>query len=218
MADRTFDLDSNFAVLYEDGLDGGGIDHLPDFRNAVGKKKYNKAVEWCAGFGVIGFDFLNRGVCKNMAFIDCHAPAIDWLEKTIEHNNVQNNTALYHVNRIGMLPEDVKFDLVLANPPHSFDEATLIHFNDTIKDMIVREDIVRIACDPNLEIHKEFFANIRNHLEPGADVFISEVGCFELIQQFAEDAGLVFVTKHPAACLSRDSNTDAVIFHFKEPV
>lgn len=218
MSNRTFTLDNDFVVLYTDGLDGGGINHLPDFRSVVGKKKYNKAVEWCAGFGVIGFDFLNRGICNNMAFIDCYKPAIEWLQKTIEHNNVQPNTALYEVNRIGMLPEDVKFDLVLANPPHSFDEAAVEHFNNTVEDMIVREDIIRITCDLNLEIHKEFFANIRKHLEPNADIFMSEVGYFDVIQKLAEDAGLVFVATHPAPCLSHDSNADAVIFHFKEPV
>ena len=67
-------------------------------------------------------------------------------------------------------------------------------------------------------IHKEFFANIRNHLLPDADVFISEVGHLDTVQTLAENAGLVFVTKHAAPMLSRDSKTDAVIFHFKEPL
>ena len=150
MSEQTITLSNNFIVLYENGLDGGGYDHLPDFTNAVassGKSNYNNAVEWCAGFGVIGFDFLTRGVCNNMSFIDCHKPAIDWLQKTIEHNKVQANTSLYQVDKISLLPTDVKFDLLLANPPHSFNQDTKDMFEDTIEDPISRADIIRITCD-----------------------------------------------------------------------
>ena len=220
MAEQTIRLDNNFLVLYEDGLDGGGYDHLPDFKNAVslsGKTHYTNAVEWCAGFGVIGFDFLNRQVCENMAFIDCYKLAIDWLEKTIEYNNIQNSTTLYHIDKISLLPNNLKYDLVLANPPHSFEQETKEMFERTIKNPSSRADVIRITCDVNLEIHKEFFDNIRKHLAPDADVFISEVGHLDTVQQLAEDAGLIFITKHQAINLSKDSKTDAVIFHFKEP-
>lgn len=217
---RTFTLDNDFEVLYVDGLDGGGRDHLPDFLDVVtthGQDQYHSAVEWCAGFGVIGFDFLNKGICEKMSFIDCYEPAVRWLNRTIEHNNIENKTEVYHADKISLIPNDVKWDLVVANPPHSFQLETKEMFEQTIDNPVSRADVIRITCDVDLEIHKEFFNNIRTYLEPGADIFISEVGFLDEVQQLAEDAGLLFVDKHPAPTLSRDSKTDAVIFHFKEP-
>ena len=209
---------SDFEVLYVDGLDGGGYDHLPDFVNAIGQKHYTNAVEWCAGFGVIGFDFLNKGMCDHMSFIDCYEPAVRWLNRTIEHNNVENKTTVYLADKVSLIPEDVKWDLVLANPPHSFGSEPVEYFKETINDPQLLSDVMRITCDEDLSIHKEFFANIRNYLLPDADIFISEVGYLNTIQELAEDAGLIFVTKHKAPTLSKDSNTEAVIFHFKEPL
>ena len=220
MADRIITLDNNFEVLYEDGLDGGGNDHLPDFINAVaaaGKTNYENAVEWCAGFGVIGFDFLNKNVCNNMAFVDCYDLAVEWLIKTGAHNKVSDKTSFYVADKISLIPNDVKWDLVLANPPHCFDSKQKEHFEKTIA-APQKDDIIRITCDEDFTIHKEFFSNIRDHLTPGADVFISEVGWFDVVESLALAAGLLVINRYPAEKLSLDSKTDAIIFHFKEPL
>jgi len=220
MGTRTFILDNDFIVTYIDGLDGGGIDHLPDFKTAVessGQSHYTRAVEWCAGFGVIGFDFVNRGVCDHMSFIDCHEPAVHWLSETIKQNTIDEKTELYLTDKIASIPKDVKWDLLLANPPHCFDINNKEMFEKTIENSEQQADVIRITCDVDFEIHKEFFENIRDHLLPNADVFISEVGSLEEIKQFATNAGLIWVATHPAPKLSIDSSTDAVIFHFKEP-
>jgi hypothetical protein len=111
----------------------------------------------------------------------------------------------------------VKWDLLLANPPHCFDINNKEMFEKTIENSEQQADVIRITCDVDFEIHKEFFENIRDHLLPNADVFISEVGSLEEIKQFATNAGLIWVATHPAPKLSIDSSTDAVIFHFKEP-
>lgn len=217
---RTFTLDNNFVVSYIDGLDGGGILHLPDFKAAVessGKSHYTRAVEWCAGFGVIGFDFLNRSVCDHMSFIDCHEPAIHWLSETIKQNAIDEKTELYLTDNIAAIPSDVKWDLVLANPPHAFTLDTREMFEKTLENPNQCADVIRITCDVDFVIHKEFFENIRAHLLPNADVFISEVGYLEEIKQLATNAGLIWVATHPAPKLSINSSTDAVVFHFKEP-
>lgn len=219
MADRIITLDNNFEVLYEDGLDGGGHDHLPDFKNAValsGKEHYDRAVEWCAGFGVIGFDFLNRAACGHMSFIECHAPAIRWLDETAKHNQIESKVTTYLTDTIASISDEVKWDLVLANPPHAFDISTTRAFEETVQQPQLA-DVLRLTCDLDFKIHKEFFENIKAHLLPGADIFISEVGYLEEIEKIALDSGLVVVARHPAPELSINSSTEAVVFHFKEP-
>lgn len=217
--DRIITLDNNFEVLYEDGLDGGGYDHLPDFINAVkvgGRINYENAVEWCAGFGVIGFDFLNKNVCNHMSFVDCYDLAIDWLIKTSEHNNVTDRTSFYVADKISLIPNDVKWDLVLANPPHCFGNEAVEHF-DKMLDGQQKDDVIRITCDLDYQIHKEFFENIRNHMLAGGDIFISEVDDFEVIEKMALEAGLEIVGRYPAPMLSINSTTNAMILHFREP-
>jgi len=216
---KALTLDNNFVVLYEEGLDGGGYDHLPDFINAVkigGRTSYENAVEWCAGFGVIGFDFLNKDMCNHMSFIDCHELAIDWLVKTSEHNNVSDRTSVYLADKISLIPNDVKWDLELANPPHCFTSEMKEHLEQTLSDS-QKDDVIRILCDENYLIHIEFFENIRSHLLVGADVFISEVGDFEIFEKMALDAGLEIVGRYPAPTLGADSKPDAMILHFREP-
>jgi methylase of polypeptide subunit release factors len=219
MADRIITLDNNFEVLYEDGLDGGGYEHLPDFINAVntaGRTNYTNAVEWCAGFGVIGFDFLNRKVCDQMSFIDCYGLAIEWLTKTSNHNNVNDKTSFYLADKISLIPKEVKWDLLLANPPHCFDNSIKQMLEETLQQPQL-DDVVRIICDVDLEIHREFFNNIRLHLLPGADLFLSEVSHLDELEQMASEVGLEIVTRYSATNLSNDSHSDARILHFREP-
>ena len=216
----THSLSDNFVVYYEDGLDGGGIAHLPDFKNAVslaGKEHYTSAVEWCAGFGVIGFDFLHSEMCNHMSFIDCHEPATKWLNRTIENNNIESKSTVYLADKIELIPDDVKWDLVLANPPHCLD-ATLEHFNKSDMASAQKADVIRLTCDVDGLIHKEFFENIRKHLLPGADLFISEISQQEAIDSMAIESGLEIVGYYPAPKLSINSQITAVIYHLREPL
>jgi 16S rRNA G966 N2-methylase RsmD len=212
-------LDNSFEVLYVEGLDGGGYDYLPDFKNAIaltGKKHYTSGVEWCAGYGVLGFDLLKRGVCDHMSFIDCHEPAKHWLNETIKHNIIEHCTTVYLADKILLIPNEVKWDLVIANPPHSFEIAGKKMFEDTLPKNIA-DVVIRLVCDVDFTIHKEFFANIRKHLLPGADLFISETNGFDIIEQLAMDAGLQIIGQHPADKLRETSSPEAIVFHFKEP-
>lgn len=212
-------LDNDFEVQYMPGSDGGGFAHLPDFKLAMsltGKEHYTNGVEWCAGFGVLGFDLLNRKVCDRMSFIDCHAPSIEWINNTIKHNHVEEKTATYLTDTISLIPDDVKWDLLIANPPHSFDAGSKKYLEDNTAEPQL-SDVLRLTCDVDLLTHREFFASIRKHLLPEADLFISEVGDFDRIEQLAIDAGLEVVARHPADKLSIDSHTNSIVFHFKEP-
>lgn len=219
MADRTFDLSNNFRVLYEDGLDGGGINQLPDFISAItnhGKDRYAKGLEWCAGFGVLGFYFLHTNRCQHMSFNDCHAPATRWLNATVDHNNIKDRASVYLSDTISAIPSDVKWDLVLANPPHCFDRQSVEHFEKML-DGPQKDDVIRLTCDEDLVVHRDFFNSIRSHLEPGADIFMSEVSHFDEVEQLAREAGLEVVSRYAAPRLSIDCSGNAMILHFKEP-
>lgn len=209
-------LENGTTILYEDGLDGGGFDHLPDFIDAVsryGKEKYKHGLEWCAGYGVIGFHFLTENVCDLMSFNDCHGPALDYCQQTAKFNSVADKVFTYHCDSIGKIDTDHKWDLVLANPPHCFTEET----RQWLLNNGHGEHSARIVCDVDWYAHKEFFQHIRKYLLPGADIFISEVSEFETILSMAQNCGLEFAGEYAAPKLSIDSNTAAKILHFREP-
>lgn len=217
---NTIKLDNEFTVLYVHGLDGGGHHHLSDFKQVVdnhGKDKYTNAVEWCAGFGVIGFDFLNRDMCEHMSFIDYFEPAIHWINETAKHNKIEGKITTFETGKISTIPETEKWDLVLANPPHCFDEQSRSHIEQNTPDEYFLGVALRLVYDEEFETHKEFFKNIRKNLLPGADLFLSEVSSFEVIEKLANEVGLEVIGRHPAPKLSKDSHTNAVILHFKEP-
>ncbi len=209
-------LENGTTILYEDGLDGGGFNHLPDFINAVkqfGKEKYNHGLEWCAGYGVIGYYFLTEGIADLMSFNDCYEPALDYCQQTAKLNKVEEKVFTYHSDSLSKISPGHKWDLVLANPPHCFTEDT----RKWLLDNGHGDHTARIVCDVDYYAHKEFFNNVRNHLLPGADLFISEVGEFEVILEMAIASGLELAGECPAPMLSIDSNTAAKIFHFREP-
>ena len=53
----------NWTLLYYDGVDVNGFDCPRRFYNLLAakgrKKKYNRAHEYCAGHGAIGFELIN---------------------------------------------------------------------------------------------------------------------------------------------------------------
>ena len=77
------------------------------------------------------------------------------------------------------------------------------------------DDNHRLTIDLDWNLHKEFYANIGKHLNPGADVYITQVLEHSVLEEFKATSGLVFVEKFPAKFLSIDSKTEAFIVHYK---
>lgn len=201
-------------IVTEAGLDGGGINHLPDFIDAVknhGKEKYKHGLEWCAGFGAIGFYFLTEGICELMSFNDCYGASLECCRETAILNGLSDQVFTYHADSIGMINTDHKWDLVLANPPHCFTQET----KQWLIDGNHGDHSVRITCDVDYAAHKEFFKNIVNYMDPDGDIFISEVAGFEDIAKLGEEGGLTLVSMIEAPMLKKDSTPHAKIMHFK---
>lgn len=207
-------LENGTTIIWEEGLDGGGLNHLPDFINAIsthGKPKYKHGVEWCAGFGVIGYHFLTSDICERMSFIDCYEPAISNINKTAGFNNLTDRVTTYHSDEIGKIVTNEKWDLLVANPPHCF--------TSEVKQWLIDNNhgdhTIRITCDEDLKIHEEFFNNIADYMEVGGDLFISEVSDEPKLVEMAEANGLKLIQKLPADKLVLDSCEHARVFHFR---
>ena len=210
-------LAGNIQLQYPTHLDGGGILYKQDIVNTIrqtGKPKYNRAFEWCAGFGVIGFEVLGQGLCEHIVFSDYYDVAIDNCYQTAKSNNIVNQMSGYTSSTIENIPASEVWDLVVANPPWNFSEQKAkdglgVDFNaDNVPNML------RILVDDNYNIHREFFNNIRSHLTDDADVYLFEGSRDPAFIIMALQGGLRLENIYDAP-LSGKYVEAGGIFHFK---
>ena len=214
-APQSFELTGNIKVTFPTHLDGGGREMKDDLITAIcatGKSYYNRAFEWCAGFGVLGYEVLGMNLTKNLVFSDYYDVAIKNCLDTSNMNGLSDRVTGYVTPCIGNIPEYEKWDLVVSNPPHSSDGAGFIDFmnNDPSRKHEFIENGARLVVDENYGIHKEFYENIRNHLTDDADLYIIESVQEKLFEELATAAGLCLVGKYPVTFLK-----NGAIYHFK---
>ena len=155
---------SKLSVFYHSWMDGGGTwfgqEYVDIIRDRYPGRVFERCYEWCSGPGYIGFNILDHGLCGSLCVSDVYQPAIQAVHETIKNNKLHNVSA-YATGTVGQLPENEKFDLVVANPPH---------FLTCPGD----ENYQRIAVDQNWTAHQEFFENIGQHLLPNGIILLQE--------------------------------------------
>jgi hypothetical protein len=210
---QTATLNSGIVVEYPTHLDGGGLDMVDDLINAIkttGKPFYNKGCEWCAGFGVLGFEILGSGLAKHMAFTDYYSVAIQNCLDTARKNNLSDKVTGHISATIKGIPNE-KWDLVVSNPPHVYDRDFFLETLPGGQDSHTSLDnSCRLIVDQNFSIHKEFFKNIKEKLTPDADVYLIEATFLPFLVEWAEMGGLRCVGNYPVSFLPYGS-----IYHFK---
>lgn len=190
-----------YKLIYDQSLEGGGIDQRRDFLyviSKVGKRPYKNALEWCAGPGIIGYELLGYNKTIKVSFMDLHKPAIDSCIENAKRNKVEDRVSVYHTDKTINLTNTEKFDLVVANPPHAFNydewaKSQLTQERPTPAHFPYWEDQIRIDVDKDMLIHKEFFDNIRDKLTDDADIFISEVADKNPVIKYAKSLGYELV-------------------------
>ena len=209
-----------YKLVYDQTLEGGGIDQRRDFLyviNKVGRRPYQHGLEWCAGPGIIGYELLGYNKTIKMSFMDKHRPAIDNCIESANRNKVEDRVSVYHTDKVYNINNSEKFDLVVGNPPHSFDyehwaKNQLTPERPTPQDFPYWENQVRIDVDRDMNIHKEFLDNIRDKLTDDADIFISEVGLKNPVLDYAKLLGYELVAVWNMRSMS---NSSGEILHLR---
>jgi methylase of polypeptide subunit release factors len=204
----------NQKLVFENGLilnfpnhvDGGGYtlkDEIFSLIERTGTKDhYTIALDWCAGYGPFGFDLLDKNKADHVSFVDCYDVAIETCINNAKANNLEHKIAGYVSDKISSVPfGDTKFDLVVANPPHSSTSAHIDSASITTLRMIVDEDYIA---------HQEFYANIRKFLTDDADVYITAGSNMEYFIKWAALGGLILQGFSPSMILQNGG-----IYHFK---
>ena len=212
---QTCELSGGIKLTFPTHLDGGGRQMSDDLITAIcatGKSQYNRAFEWCAGFGVLGFEVLGMNLAKSLVFSDYYDVAIKNCLETANMNGLGDRVTGYVTPCIGNIPDIEKWDLVVSNPPHTEDGEGFKDFmnNDPARKHEYIENAARLIVDEQWGIHKEFYANIRKHLADDADLYIIESVQEKLFEELADDAGLYLIGKYAVKYLPHGA-----IYHFK---
>lgn len=156
---------NQYQVFYNSWMDGGGTwfgqEYIEVIKQRYPGQQFRRCYEWCSGPGFIGFGLLDHGICQSLCLSDIYDSAItEAVAETVKINQL-SNTSAYVTGSVAGLPAHEKFDLVVSNPPH---------FLQCPGD----DNYQRIAVDQNWSAHQDFFANIGQHLLPGAVILLQE--------------------------------------------
>jgi tRNA1(Val) A37 N6-methylase TrmN6 len=84
----------------------------------------------------------------------------------VKNTNYEHQVKTYCIDKIALLPQTEKFDLIVSNPPH-FSSGNFYLDN-------VLTTGQRIYVDKNWKTHIEFFSNIASHLKPDGKIVLVE--------------------------------------------
>jgi hypothetical protein len=202
-------VSGGIEINYPNHLDGGGAEQRIDITKAVKetgyKKEYNRAFEWCAGFGAIGYDLVGAKLCSHIVFSDYYDVAITSCLETAAQNQISSSVTGYVSSTIAGLPSTEKWDLVVSNPPHCSDKEVTIESlanGPYPTDDEYMNNTLRILVDQDWEIHKEFFTNIQSRLADNADVYISCPYPPPILEIAANLSTLSFIAIYPMPSLN----------------
>lgn len=151
------------AVAHDSNMDGGGTwfgqDYITEIRRRYPGRVFQHCLEWCSGPGFIGYNILSHGLASRISFQDLYAPAIARTQETAKNHGL--DVSAYVSPTVGGLPNDVQFDLVVANPPH---------YLECPGD----DNYQRIAVDTDWAAHREFYQNIGSRLAPNGIILMQE--------------------------------------------
>ncbi len=165
------------AVAHDSNMDGGGTwfgqDYITEIRRRYPGRVFDHCLEWCSGPGFIGYNILSHGLAHRVSFQDLYAPAIEKVQETARNHGL--DVGAYVSDSVRGLPQDIYFDLVVANPPHYLE----CPGNDNYQ---------RIAVDRGWSAHREFYQNIRPRLTENGVILIQEnqAGSIRGVEEFRE--------------------------------
>lgn len=173
-------------VYYKEYIEVGGStfgQQFIPFLKERGMPKQQRAFEWCAGAGFVGFSALANGLCETLALADISEEAVKACRRTIAKNGLGGRAIAYVSDNLRDIPRTEQWDLVLGNPPHHADE----YIGD------------RRGYDAQWSIRRAFYKTVAPFLKPGGVIVVCENNRASTLDDFRgmiEDGGLTVAFTH----------------------
>ena len=132
------------------------------------------------GTGVISIVAIYKGAKKVLA-IDINPDAVKNTQTNIDLHDMKEKIEVRHGNLFESLKPNEKFDTIFWNTPFGFVE------NENVP------DLEKAVYDPSYKSTEKFIKEAKQHLKKGGRVlvgFSTTLGRLDLLQKFAEEAGL----------------------------
>lgn len=179
---------NNINVHFNDELDGGGTvfgqDYISVIRNISWRSPVGRVFEYCAGPGFIGFSILAHELCQSLCVADFFDSAVVACNETVRNNGLEDRVSVYKSDCLDDIPPEEKWDLVVSNPPH---------FVELCQRFGPVGPITRLYLDPGWNVHRRFYAKIKDHLTPSGVIIMQENAYGSHVETFRpmiEAAGL----------------------------
>lgn len=208
------ELKSSITIEYPKHIESDGQLYtvsLLDSIRKTGKHYYERALDWCSGNGILGFEVLGAGIAKQIVFADSYYVAVDSALENANKNHLGKYVTGHVAPSIKLLPDIERWDLVICNPPQYRSKQHYLNSKKN-KDMdpVSFENTYRLYVDEDWELHKEFFTNINEKLLPGADIYMIDIVWEDSFIDWARQNKLLFRGKYPV-----DGVHGGSILHFK---
>ena len=163
----------HITVSFLPYLDGGGRGFGQEFIRVVKEKigPVHHVFEYCAGPAFIGFSLLAHGLCRKLTLADINPDAVTSCQKTIKVNSLENVVSIYLSDGLEGIPATEQWDLVVSNPPHW--PSSYEQYLENIRNF-----------DPDLMVHKKFYASIRKFLTPQGSILFQECEDATTVEDF----------------------------------
>lgn len=155
-------LKSNIRCVFDPIHDNGNYTISDLLAEHIKEEKVfvcDSVLEYCPGFGSIGFDMLGLGVTNKVVFADTEENSVLTCLETAKQNSVLFYTTGYAIDSIGDLPEEDKYDVIVAtlNGDKQKYQDFFLHIH---KHMTIYADIYLIEKedDSNLKISNSSFS------------------------------------------------------------
>ncbi|MDW8034263.1 MAG: methyltransferase [Nitrososphaerota archaeon] len=144
--------------------------------DAIKNIKAKKALEIGCGCGIISI-ILSRS-CKEVFAIDINKHACVNMIKNIKNNNLNNNIHILNSDITAALRKDLRFDLIVSNPPYIPVEKSI-------------EEDVSWAAGIDNSLSKSLLENTLPHLSEDGIMFLVQSSLSELsfLKRIIEDMG-----------------------------
>jgi Predicted SAM-dependent methyltransferases len=119
-----------------------------------------------SGPAFIGFSLLGAGICDELVVSDVNPKVIAYVKLTIKLNGLGDRVRYYISDLLEGIPRDLKFDLVIADPPHFKD---LTFCRNGCDDITILKTL-----DRGFKMHRAFYHGITGYLKPNGNIILVE--------------------------------------------
>jgi len=157
-------LKSNIRCIFDPVFDNGNHVLSAQLAEIVHENKIyvsSRLLDYCPGYGSIGLDMLALGATNHVVFVDTdEKPVLNCLETSKNHSILFHTTG-YSIDSIADLPEDEKYDVIVATMNNNVDKMKDF-FEHIYKYSTIYGDIYLIESEDNDKIKNSNFIRLNN--------------------------------------------------------